>query len=351
MKAAIFYGGKDIRIEELPVPEPGPGEVLVRVRSAGICGSDLHPYRGQTPFGPREPHQRGHELAGEVAALGQGVTGLSVGQRVGVEPEHLIGCGRCRYCQRGDTHICPSRGRRHGERLESHGFSEYDVCAASNCHPLPDHVSLDAASQFDCYGCAVHALSRVELMPIDTIAILGTGAVGMTLGQTAKAYGVRRVVMVGTRDEPLDVARAAAAADLGVANSKQDPVKAVMDMTNGEGADVVFETVGGNAPTLNQAIGMARRGGTVSVLGVFTGPQQVDVIAAYSKELRIQWANSYSKWRGVSEYRIALDLLASGRVDPTPFITRHYSLGQIAEAFAAADDKRSSGVIKAVVHP
>src|SRR6266540_3718923 len=116
MRAALFYGGPDIRVEELPRPEPGPGEVLVRVRAAGICGSDLHGYRRARPEPAGPGRENGHELAGTVAALGAGVTGLSVGQRVGIEPEHLIGCGACRYCARGDTHLCAERGRKHGER-------------------------------------------------------------------------------------------------------------------------------------------------------------------------------------------------------------------------------------------
>ncbi len=107
MKAALFYGGPDIRVEQVPDPVPGPGEVLVRVQAAGICGSDLHGYRNPAASlhaGPG-PRLSGHELAGVVAVLGAGVTGLSVGQRVGVEPRHLVGCGHCRWCRRGDYHL------------------------------------------------------------------------------------------------------------------------------------------------------------------------------------------------------------------------------------------------------
>jgi threonine dehydrogenase-like Zn-dependent dehydrogenase len=351
MKAAIFYGGQDIRIEELPLPEPGPGEVLVKIVSAGICGSDLHLYRGHSPYGAREPHQRGHELSGEVVALGPGVTGLRVGQRLGIEAEHLLGCGTCRYCQRGAHHLCPQRGYRHGERQESHGFSEYDLCLASNCHPLPAHVSWDAAALLDCYACGVHALNRVRLTPTDTIAILGTGAIGMTLGQVAKAYGVGRVIMVGTRSQPLEIARAAGAAEVVVVNTPGNPVETVLEMTNGEGVEAVFETVGGTAPTLNQGIGMVQRGGVISILGIFTQEPAVDVLTAYRKELRLQWANSFSRWQGVSEYRMALDLLAAGRLNATPLITTHFPLDGIAAAFAAAHDKRASGAIKVMIHP
>jgi 2-desacetyl-2-hydroxyethyl bacteriochlorophyllide A dehydrogenase len=351
VKASMFYGGKDIRLEEMSMPEPAAGEVLFKVRSAGICGSDLHVYRGQSPYGTREPHQRGHELAGEIVALGAGVTGLSVGQRVAIEAEHLLGCGACRYCNRGENNLCAKRGYRHGERQESHGFSEYDVCMAANCHPIPDHVSLDAAALLDCYACGVHALNRVPLSANGTIAVLGTGAIGLTLGQVARAYGVGRVIMVGTRPEPLSLANQAGAADVGIVNTTQDPVQAVHQMTYDEGVDAVFETVGGNASTINQGISMVRRGGVISILGVFTQSQEVDVMTAYRKELHLQWANSFSHWQGVSEYRMALDLMVAGRLTAEPIITIHFTLDRIVEAFSAADDKKVSGAIKVMVHP
>ena len=355
MRAALFYGGPDIRVEDRPTPEPGPGEVLVRVKAAGICGSDLHGYRGVSPWerrdAPRVGRENGHELAGEGAALGPGVTGLTVGQRVGIEPEHLIGCGHCVYCRRGDTHICATRGQRHGERHGSHGFSQYDVVVASNVHPLPDNVSLEAASILDCYGCAIHAINKVPVKQYQRVAILGTGAIGMTLGQVLKAGGVEKVIMVGTREGPLQRAQEAGAADATIAGSAEDPVEGVMRETGGDGADVVFETVGGTAPTLHQGIHMARRGGTIEILGIFTQDPTLDTRTAYGKELTIRWCNSYARWDGISEYDVALDMLASGRVKAEAIITHHFPLEEIGPAFAAADDKRSSGATKVLVHP
>ncbi len=347
MKASVFYGGTDIRLEDLPTPEPGPGEVLFRVRSAGVCGSDLHLYR--TP-GSVEPHQRGHELAGEVVALGDGVATLSVGQRVGIEAEHLLGCGRCRFCKQGQNHICPTRGIRHGQRRSSHGFSEYDVCAAESCHPLPDHVSYDAAAILDCYACGVHALNRTPVAPTDTVVVLGTGAIGFTLGQLARSYGAGRVVMVGTRPEPLEVAIEAGAADIVVANSERDPVEAIMEITDGHGADSVFETVGGSASTLGQAIDVSRFGGGISVLGLFAKPVEIDAAVAMRKELRVEWSNSFSTWQGLSEYETAFRILAGGKVNPDLIITTHYRLSEISAAFEAANNKRTSGAIKVMVH-
>lgn len=356
MKAALFYGGADIRVEERPVPEPGPGEVLVRVHAAGICGSDLHGYRGAAPTQSQDVsrsggRENGHELAGEVAALGSGVSGFVIGQRVGIEPEHLIGCGHCPACRRGDTHLCPTRGQRNGERHVSHGFSQYDVCVATNVHPLPSNVSTEAAAILDCYACAVHAVHRTSITPFTTAVVIGTGAIGMTLGQTLRARGAGRVIMVGTRPEPLERALEAGAADVVIANSLEDPVARVLDRSGGVGADVVFETVGGNAPTLGQAIQIARPGGTVCILGVFVQQLGFDPTPAYRKELTITWSNSYSWWNGASEYEIALGLLASGRVRAEPLITHHYPLAEISQAFAAANDKRGSGAIKVMVHP
>jgi threonine dehydrogenase-like Zn-dependent dehydrogenase len=356
MKAALFYGGKDIRVEELPMPEPGPGEVLVRERSAGICGSDLHGYRGKNPWGAHVAgsstgRQSGHELAGEVAAVGTGVTHLAVGQRVGIEPQHLVGCGECVYCLRGDTHLCPKRGQRHEQQLSSHGFSQYDVCLARNVHPLPDNVSTDAAAILDCYACGVHALRRTPILPHMRVAIIGTGAIGMTLGQVLRASGARQTIMVGMREEPLTVARQAGAADTGVVGARDDPGAAVLKLKDGEGVDVVFETVGGDAPTIPQSIAMARPGGTICVLGVFTTEPALDTSVAYRKELTITWCNSYSRWNGISEYAIALDMLASSRVSAEPIISHHYPLDRIGNAFAAAADKKRSNAIKVLVHP
>lgn len=350
MKTAMFYGGPDVRVEEVPTPTPAAGEVVVKVRAAGICGSDLHGYRQPRP-GATYPTRAGHELSGEVAAIGSGVSGLTAGQRVGIEPMHLLGCGHCTRCQRGDYHICPSRGQRDGKRLHSSGFSEFDVVAASNVFPLPDHVSIEEAAILDVYAVAVHGVNRLPVKPYHSVAILGTGAVGLTQGQVARALGARQVIVVGTRDEPLEVARACGAADAVVNASKVDPVRAVLDLTGGEGADVVFETVGGRANTVQQGCDMAAFGGKVGVVGLFVEPISIDTRPAMRKEVEIRWVNSYSTWEGVREFQIALDLLASGRVQAGKLITHRVPLDRVAEGFAWANDKRGSGAIKVLVIP
>jgi len=377
MKTAYFYGGKDIRVVEEPVPEPGPGEVLFKVMSAGVCGSDLHNYRGHRSRDD-ERWQQGHELSGVIAGLGEGVSGLEIGQRVGIEAEHLLGCGECRLCSDGQYHLCPDRGIRHGVRQGSHGFSQYDVCVAENVTVLPDDVSFDAAALVDCYACGVHTMNRVPDISGQNVAIIGAGAIALTMGQVLKANGAGKVILIGTREQPVEVALAAGSADVGVvggsllrlgssalkrpfdtfgrlsAGVPQDDrsvVEAVLEETDGEGVAVTFETVGGQTQLIQQAVEMTRRGGVVSVLGLFTKPQTIDPAMAMEREVSIQWSNSFSSWNGEREFVTALDLLRSGRLNPEPIVTHHFGLDDIGEAFAVADDKRSSGAIRVMVTP
>jgi threonine dehydrogenase-like Zn-dependent dehydrogenase len=354
MKAALFYGGRDIRVEELPDPVPGSGEVLVDIGAAGVCGSDLHPYRGADPWGGQGtgPRRAGHELAGVVAAVGAGVAHVSVGQRVGVEPMHLVGCGRCRQCVRGDYHICPKRGLRDGIRHGSAGFSELDLVVAANVYPLPDSISLEAASLLDVYGCGVHAINRIPLRASEYVCVVGTGPIGLTMGQVAKAAGARRVIMIGRRHEPLAFAERVGAADMVVNTaSTVDLGEAISALTQGELCDAVFETVGGSEDTMALAVEAAAFGGRIGIIGAFWGDVSVAYRAGNRKELSLRWCNSYSTWHGVREFQIALDMLAEGRVQAEALITHRFPLTEVAAAFVAADNKRASGAIKVVIQP
>jgi len=357
MKAALFYGGTDIRVLEIPTPEPGPGQVLVRVRAAGVCGSDLHGYRRPDPI-LDPPQTRGHELAGEVAALGPGVEGLAVGQRVGVEPAHLTACGRCRWCRRGDTQLCPELGL--ARNVHSTGFAEYSLESAEMCYPLPEALPIEQAAILDVYAVAVHAVHRVPARPMEAAVVLGTGPIGLATAQVARAAGAGRVIVVGRRAEPLALARAlgcdaTVCCGATVDSSQADLVEAVRARTGGRGAEVVYETVGGQAPTLGQAIEVAARGGRVGVVGMFGAPQRVDAGLCMRKELSLHWVWSYGRWEGVPEFQIALDMLSTGvdggGVDAGPLITHRYPLAEIGAAFAAANDKRRSGATKVLVIP
>ena len=352
MKVALFYGGKDIRVEEIPHPTPGPGEVLVRVGAAGVCGSDLHGYRDPSRGWPglSLPYMTGHELAGEVTALGPDVKGLEIGQRVGVEPRHLVGCGHCRWCLRGDYQLCPELGRVRGELVYSTGFAEYSLEPAEKCYPLPDDLPIEEAAILDVYAVAVHALHRVPVRPMDTVVVLGVGAIGLATVQVARATGARRVIAVGTRDEPLQVARRLGCDEV-INTTKVDVAEAAQALTDGQGAEVVFEAVGGRAPTFAQATEIVSRGGRVGIVGSFVEPQTLDPWLCMHKEVTLRWVWSYGTWEGVPEYQIALDMMATGGFKAGPLITHRFSLDRIGEAFAAADNKRESGAIKVLVVP
>ncbi len=355
MKAALFYGGRDIRVEELPDPTPGPGEVLIDIGAAGVCGSDLHPYRGADPWGASGapgPRRAGHELAGTVQAVGTGVTSVAIGQRVGIEPMHLVGCGRCRQCRRGDYHVCPTRGMHNGQRRGSAGFSELDLVVAENVYPLPEHVSLDVASLLDVYGCGVHAVNRIPLRAMENVCVVGTGPIGLTMGQVARAAGAKRVIMIGRRDELLKFAVRVGAADAVVNNTSVASVgEAIADLTAGALCDAVFETVGGESDTMAQAVEAAAFGGRIGIIGAFWGDVAVAYRTANRKELDLRWCNSYATWHGQREFQIALDMVAEGRVQAEPLITHRYPLTEIGAAFQAADDKRASGAVKVIVQP
>lgn len=356
MRSAVFDGPGAVRVDDLERPEPGAGEVRVEVRAAGVCGSDLHVYRGEDPWGSGGfwPRRLGHELAGVVDALGPDLEpgeDLYPGQRVVVEPLHLTGCGGCPQCRRGATHLCPTRGVRNGRRRASAGFAQYDLAFPESLVPVPESLSLEEACLADVYACAIHALHRVPVEPTDDVVILGTGPVGLALGQVARLAGARQVVVVGRRGQALERARAAGAADVGVLGGDRDPAPALRTATGGRRARVVFECVGGGGGTLRQAVDLAAPGGTVGILGAVDGDVSVAYAEANRRELTLAFSSSYATHRGVREIEIARDLLARGRVDGAALVTHRFPLEQIDEAFEAARDKARSGAVKVIVEP
>jgi threonine dehydrogenase-like Zn-dependent dehydrogenase len=352
MKAAFFYGGEDIRLADVPDPVPGPGEALVRVKAAGICGSDLHGYRDPRRIWPGLgiPYMTGHELAGEIAALGPDVSDLIVGQRVCVEPRHLVGCGRCRWCRRGDYHLCPDLGTEKGKKVYSTGFAEYSLEPANKLYPLPDHVPEAEATLLDVYSCAVHALHLARINISQTIVVVGAGPIGLTALEIFKISGVAQVIVCDINDHSLETA-SRLGADHVINSHGADSVEAVRDMTHGNGADLVIEAVGGTAPTFSSDIKMAGRGGTVLVMGSYGGPQSINPDDVQVKEICVRWSWSYALWEGVSEYQICLNLLATGKLKAKEYITHTFPLDKILEAFATADNKKQSNAMKVIIQP
>ena len=367
MKATLFYGGKDIRIEDRDLPPVGSDEVVVKVHSAGICGSDLHNYRGNRELPWEIPWEQGHELAGTVVSTGSAVYVVETGDRVGIEAAHLLGCGKCTWCSSGNNQLCKNRGILNGKIHSSHGFSSHDVVLAKNCYKLPDNISFDHAALIDCYACGVHALNLVkEKSHMEgSIVIMVSGAIAMTLGQIIKAKWSHnnslKVIMIGTRKAPLETALIAGAADdFVIGGSNKDVVNPILQKTNGVGADIVFETVGGNSQLTQQCMEIATIQGIVCIMGIFTKPQIIDSQGSgMSKELSLVWSISFSNGMdeklpesnyASKEYQEALDYMASCKINPDSIITHRFAQTQILEAFEAADNKAASGAIKVIIN-
>lgn len=347
MAAAVFHGGADIRISRVPVPVPAPDEVLVEVAAAGICGSDLLAYRGLGPWqhDPAHPDGDGHELSGRVAAVGDAVKRFAAGDRVAVEPVHLLSCGGCGLCRAGRGYLCAERGMRHGRPVHSRGFAEYDVAPAGQLYRLPDGVGLAEAALLDCYACGVHALHLVALAPDAPVAVLGSGAIGQCLGQLAQAAG-HPVSLLGHRAATLDVALRAGAAgrvwDTSTASGRR-----ARDAAAGT-FPVVFDAAG-SGDSLAEALRLVAPGGEVVVLGVHPAAPDFDPYLAYRREVTLRWSNSYGACvDGVPDFRRALDLLAAGAVDAAALITHRLPLARLADGFGILAD-RGSGAVKVMV--
>jgi 2-desacetyl-2-hydroxyethyl bacteriochlorophyllide A dehydrogenase len=333
--AATFLGPRDIRVEELPDPVPGPGEAVVRVLAAGICGGDLHEYRAGRQLYPT-PYPRpaqGHELAGDVAAVGSGVGSVAPGDRVSVQP--MVSCGACPRCAEGRFSLCPRL--EHIGVARPGGFAELCLVPAANLFRLPAEVGYEEGALLDCTAVAVHALARVPVAPGATVTVLGAGAIGLAVAQAASHAG-GTVTVVGTRRAPLDVALALGA-------------DAVVDLGAGKapprGADVVFETAGG-ASLLQRAIAAAGPGGTIGLVGEAFDAQALPLAEAMTSELTLAFVWSHD---GRGEYARALDLAERGEIRLAPAVTHRYPLAELAAALEAASERDRSGAIKVIVTP
>jgi 2-desacetyl-2-hydroxyethyl bacteriochlorophyllide A dehydrogenase len=334
---AAFSGGKGkIEVREAPVPSAGPGEVLLGVRACGICGSDLHVYRGELPVPPAI--SLGHEFAGEVVEAGDGVEGFAPGRRVVVEP--LRTCRECDYCRTGNHQLCSRRVLL--GTFAPGGLAEYVAVPAYTLYPLPDALDFELAALVEPLAVVVHALHLVDLAYGDRVVVLGSGTIGVMTALAARALGAADVT-VTYRYEHQARAALAAGATRAVAADEASGLA-------GEKPDVVVETVGGHAATLGQAVGLVRPGGRVSILGLFTGPVQVNALMMMLNEVRTACAIMYCRSRRPTDFEAALRMIEADPERARAIVTHRFPLSEAAEAFATAADKKS-GSLKVQVHP
>jgi L-iditol 2-dehydrogenase len=341
MRVSRLHGIRDLRLEELPRPEPGPGEVLLKVASVGVCGSDVHYYLegrigSQVVTGPII---MGHEFSARIAGLGPGVEGLSVGQLVTVEPG--ISCGQCESCRQGHPNLCPNV-RFCGTPPIDGVFADYTVMPAENCFPLPEGFSPVDGAMLEPLGIAIHSVDLAHLQVGQTVAVLGAGPIGLLIAAVAKAAGAAEIYMT----EPLAHRRQFAlnyVADAALDPNGIDVVAEIKRLTGGRGVDVAFEAAG-EADTPQEAAAVARIGGKVIVAGIpADDTMNMNASTVRHKGLTIKVVR-----RMKHTYPRAIRLVQTGMVDVKPLATHLFPLERIAEAFelvAAYDD----GVLRAMI--
>jgi len=319
----VVVSATGIDVVQARVPVPGPTEVLVRSEVAGICGSDTHAAHGRHPFIVL-PYHPGHEVVGVVAEVGAQVTSVSVGQRVTVEPD--LPCWQCKPCLTGRQNLCENL-RFFGCGYEQGGMADYFTIPANRLHVVPADLSLRAAALIEPLSTPVHAVRLAGDVEGRTVAILGAGTIGLLVLSVVLAHGARRVVVTDVLAAKRDRA-VSLGADLAVDAAAPDVVAQVRAGL-GESADVVFDCVA-IGPTVNAAIQMADKGGTVVVVGVPTADISVPLAIIQDHQIRIQGSATYLP----EDYAESIALLRNGSVRVDALVTAVRDLADVADAFA-----------------
>jgi L-iditol 2-dehydrogenase len=312
MKALLLSEYKQLEVVSLPIPVPGPREVLVQVAACGICGSDVHGYDGSS--GRRIPPViMGHEAAGTIAAVGSEVSGLAEGERVTFDSTAY--CGVCEFCRRGEVNLCDDRqviGVSCAEFKRAGAFAEYVTVPAHIVYRLPDTLSFAEAAMLEAVSVALHAARISELAGGETALVIGAGMIGLLVLQAARAAGCSRVFVAD-----VDATRLKLAADLGADGTinADGIVQQILDNSAGRGADVVFEAVGRNE-TVVAAIDCVRKGGKVTLIGNIVPEVSMPLQKVVTRQIRLQGSCA-----SAGEYPQAIELISTGKVKVARLIT------------------------------
>lgn len=337
MKAFVLHAPGDMRLEEVDMPKPGLGEALVRMKSVGVCGSDIHYYRrGRIgSFVVEKPIILGHECAGEVAGLGRDVTGLDIGARVVFEPG--IPCGRCWYCRNGKYTKC-SAIKFMATPPDDGALAEYVAWPADFLFKMPDKMSFQEGALIEPFAVGLYAARRGGFYPAATVAILGAGPIGLSVLEAVKAMGAGDVIVVDVMPNRLKLAK-----DMGathVIDAKEaDVVKSIKALTNGDGTHFVFETAG-TAATFHQTVEVVRDAGIVVLIGL---PQEQE-IPMLMVEALIKEVNFITSFRYNNIFEEAITLVGHKRVDIKPLITHEFPFDQTLEAFDLTENAKDKAV-------
>jgi L-iditol 2-dehydrogenase len=334
MKAALLYGVKDLRVEDVDVPKPGLGEVVVKVRGATTCGTDLKIFqRGYVEKIIRLPTIFGHEWAGEVVEVGEGLDWPKKGMRV--RAGNSAPCLHCSMCQRGKYNLCENMIWLWG------AYAEYVKVPSRmvfvNMQEIPSDVSYLEAAITEPLACVLHGVEEARVRMGDSVAIIGAGPIGLLHLLTVKKMGAKRTIVIDLVDDRLDAA-AKLGATFTVNGGKENVVERVKQLTDGYGADIVIEAIGLSA-TWEQALKLARKGGTVLEFGGCPPGTEVKINAEqmHYGELTVLGAFHTTPLH----FRKALDFISSRTIDVRPLITKEMSLENIREAFEVLSTSKS----------
>lgn len=344
MKAAVYEGIDQISVREVPTPVPDDDSVLLRVKACAVCGSDIRIFRhGNSRVHP--PQILGHEIAGEVAAVGKNVTRFRVGDRVAVAAD--VPCGECAFCQAGIGNNCQTNYAM-GYQYAG-GFAEYCllnkmVITYGPVHHIPDHVSYDEAALAEPLACVLNATEQTGIRLGDTVVIIGAGPIGCMIIPISYMLGATKVIVVQRSRPRLEAARKFGA-DRYICSSEEDAIQRVLEETGGLGADVIF-TANPSPQSHADALLMAKNRARINLFGGLPAGSKVelDTNIIHYKELLVMGAHGSLP----KHHRLALDLIDSGKLDMKQFLSHAFSLDEIHQAFAIAEDH--SGM-RVVVHP
>lgn len=343
MKALVLKEYRKFAIEDFPVPTLQPNEVLVRVRACGICGSDVHGMDGSS--GRRiPPIVMGHEAAGVIAEIGSAVTGWKKDDRVTFDS--TVSCGECWHCRRGEINLCENRrvlGVSCGEYRRHGAFAEYVAIPQHILYRLPDNLSFEQAAMVEAVSVAVHAVERTPLSLNASVAVVGTGMIGLLVVQVLRARGCGKIIAIDLDEGKLKLAQQFGATHTlqAAATDLQEKIRA---LTDGRGVDAAFEVVGLPA-TVKTAIESARKGGSVTLVGNLKPQVELPLQAVVTRELTL-----IGTCASAGEYPACLDLIASGKVNVTDFISATPPLEEGAQWFERlyAGEK---GLMKVLLKP
>lgn len=338
MLQAVMTSPGKIEFNEVPVPEIKQCEVLIKIVSIGVCGSDIHVYHGKHPY-TSYPVVQGHELSGKISKIGFEVTGFNIGDKVTLQPQ--VVCGKCYACTHGNYHICDS--------LKVMGFqtagtaSEFFAIDAAKVLKLPDDLSFDEGAMVEPLAVAVHALGRAGDVRGKKILVFGAGPIGNLVAQTAKGLGAQTVMITDLSDYRLEKARECGI-DFCINTGTQDIGKALFENFGPDKADLILECVGVN-PTMTQALSNARKGTDIIVVGVFGDKANIDLGLVQDRELRLIGTLMYQE----KDYIKAIELIGQGRIVLKPLITNHFAFKDYLGAYELIEEKRDK-VMKVIIN-